>query len=128
MDITILISKIMGPIFIVVAVGVLLNLKNYRLVTEDFLSEPAFVYLGGLIALSCGIIIVLVHNLWVLNGRVIITILGWMSVVKGVSLLVFPEIASKLARAYVKNSGLLIAHLIVALAIGAVLTIIGYYI
>ena len=122
---SILIAKILGPMYIVIAIGILLNMKNYQTVTEDFSREPALAYLGGIAAFIFGILIVLFHNVWIMNGRVIITIIGWMALIKGTWLIVFPRSLVPLTKLFNKT-GVLAISFIIVLILGATLTIMGY--
>ncbi len=45
----------------------------------------------GITTLVIGIAMVLVHNVWVSDWRVTITILGWLTLLKGLDLLFFPK-------------------------------------
>ncbi len=45
----------------------------------------------GITTLIIGIAMVLVHNLWVLDWRVVITIMGWLTLIKGLDLLLLPK-------------------------------------
>jgi hypothetical protein len=126
MEISILLAKILGPMYIVIAIGILLNMKNYQTVMEDFSQEPALIYLGGLVAFIFGIIIVLFHNIWMMNGRVIITIIGWMALIKGVWLIVFPRSLASSVRLFNKT-GFLAVSMVIVFILGALLTIMGYF-
>jgi uncharacterized protein YjeT (DUF2065 family) len=53
--------------------------------------DSAQVFLGGLIALILGALLVAGHNLWVADWRVSITLMGWLTLLKGVLRLLFPE-------------------------------------
>ncbi len=44
-------------------------------------------FIGGIIGLLFGAFVVSVHNIWVMDWPVIITILGWRSWIKGVALM-----------------------------------------
>ena len=126
MEISILLAKILGPMYIVMAIGILLNMKNYQTVMEDFSQEPALIYLGGLIAFIFGIVIVIFHNVWVMNGRIIITIIGWMALIKGVWLIVLPGSLASSVKLFSK-SGFLAVGMVIVLILGALLTIMGYF-
>lgn len=119
-------ARIIGPILIIVAVGVLLNLRNYRKLLDEFPASTSLLYLGGLMSLVFGILIVQFHNVWKLDWPLIITILGWGGVVKGALIMVFPKAVSRLADPYKKHTGLVIGWVLVALAIGILLTVMGY--
>ena len=121
-----LIAKILGPYMVIVAIGILCNLKSYQKMMEDFLKNTALIYLGGVFALIVGLLIVLFHNVWMVGWQVIITIFGWIALIKGIWLIVFPNSVGKVTQAYQKRPGLLAAHLIVILIIGVFLMFKAY--
>ena len=86
------IAQIIGLLFCIDAVGVLVNTALYRRIVEEFIESPALRYLGGILALFFGLFILNFNNAWTADWTVIITIIGWLSVVKGVLLIVFPKV------------------------------------
>ena len=86
------IAQIIGLLFSIDAVGVLVNTAFYRRIVEEFIESPALCYLGGILALFFGLFILNFNNAWTADWTVIITIIGWLSVVKGVLLIVFPKV------------------------------------
>ena len=126
MENSILLAKILGPYFVIVAIGLMLNPKFYQGMMEDFLKNSALLYLGGVLALIFGIVVVLFHNVWVTGWQVIITIFGWMGLIKGIWLIVFPNSTGKLTHFYQKKPAILKVHMLIVLAIGMLLTIKGY--
>ena len=86
------IAQIIGLLFSIDAVGVLINTAIYRRMVEEFTESPALRYLGGMLALFFGLFILNFNNAWTADWTVIITIIGWLSVVKGVLLIVFPNV------------------------------------
>ena len=86
------IAQIIGLLFSIDAVGVLINTAIYRRMVEEFTESPALRYLGGILALFFGLFILNFNNAWTADWTVIITIIGWLSVVKGVLLIVFPNV------------------------------------
>ena len=123
---SVLIAKILGPYMVIVAIGIMLNLKFYQGMIEDFFKNTALIYLGGVIALVLGIVIVLFHNEWVAGWPVVITIFGWGGLIKGIWLIVFPNSVGKLTKFYQGKSALLKVHMLIVLAFGMLLTIKGY--
>ena len=105
----------------------LMNRKSIVRIMEDFVKNAAVIYLGALLALVIGIVIVLVHNVWVWGWPVIITILGWIAILKGIWLLLFPKMVDDFMQAYLKYEKLRIFHLIFVLLFGALLTYLGFF-
>ncbi|MBA7509854.1 hypothetical protein ES705_01826 [subsurface metagenome] len=128
MENSIFLAKLLGPYCIIVAVGILFNLRTYQKVMGDFCKNSALIYLGGVMALFFGLLIVLFHNVWVANWVVIITIFGWLGFIKGAWLIILPNTVAKLTEAYQKNVALLVVHLVIILALGVFLTVMGYFV
>ena len=121
-------AQILGLYMVIVALGIMCNLRNYERVMEDFLKNTALIYLGGIIALMFGLLILLFHNVWVAGWEVIITIYGWLALIKGIWLITLPNSVAKVTQLYQKNTSLLVAHLIVVLALGIFLITKGYFV
>ncbi|MDP8253345.1 MAG: hypothetical protein P9X27_02990 [Candidatus Kaelpia aquatica] len=127
MNISVLIAKLLGPCFTVIALGIIFNQKFYQKMMEDFTKNSASVYFGGLSALLFGLLVVLFHNLWIKSWVVMITIFGWAGIVKGIWLIVFPDSISKFMQIYKSNSILLKIHSVLILVLGVTLTMVGYF-
>ncbi|MBN1405682.1 MAG: hypothetical protein JW946_04115 [Candidatus Omnitrophica bacterium] len=127
METSVFIAKLIGPCYLIIAIGMMMNMGFYQKVMEDFCKNSALVLFSGLFALIAGLLIVLSHNVWASNWTVIITIFGWGGLIKGVWLIAFPNTVSKFMHVYQTNKALLIVHPAVALALGAVFTIFGYF-
>jgi len=54
----------------------------------------------GYITFLLGLITVVLHNIWVMDWRVAITILGWTTLLKGVEKIGFPDRVKKTARMF----------------------------
>jgi hypothetical protein len=54
--------------------------------------HPATPIVSGLYAVLMGLLVVLTHNIWTSDLRVIVTVLGWLALASGVVLLFVPEV------------------------------------
>lgn len=125
MDTSLLLARLLGPLYLVVGVGLLLNQSYYRDMFRNLQSGGVFYYLSGALALMFGVAVLLFHNLWVADWRVILTILGWLGVAKGVLLLVFPQAAARLTATFTHGS-LLLGSAVFALLLGNWFCYVGY--
>ncbi len=91
-------AKLIGPIFVIVGIGLLLNGDRYRAVVDEVMSSYTLLYIFGAIALTGGLAIVLTHNVWVWDWPVIITIVGWLMIVRGSLRIIIPQQVEDLAR------------------------------
>jgi len=65
--------------------------------------DPAFVISTGYFTLILGLVTVILHNVWVADWRVIITFLGWSTLIKGIMKIGFPEEIHKQAQRFKKK-------------------------
>ena len=128
MGASIFFARLLGPYLIIIAIGILLNLKTYQKVMEDFVKNSALIYLGGVFALLFGLLVVLFHNVWIAHWIVIITIFGWLGILKGVWLIVLPNTVAKMTESCMKHTAPLVIHLTIILALGIFLTAMGYFV
>lgn len=89
---SLILAKFLGLYFIGIGIVAFVNPNRFGKMCNAFRVKEgdAAVYLGGLIAMMFGAFIVSVHNFWVMDWPVIITILGWWGLIKGVGLLIYP--------------------------------------
>ena len=127
METSLFIAKIFGLLYLVVGAGLILNRKVFQQIMDDFCKNAALILYGGIFSLGIGLVIVLTHNVWVTGWPVIITIIGWIAIIKGVWLIIFPNTVSAFMQAYQKNENLLIAQSVGALIFGIVLTYFGFF-
>ena len=84
---TIILSKIFGLYFLGVGVAFLLNLKQFKAFYNEIAQSKCFCFMGGIMSLFIGAFIISVHNFWIWDYSLIITIIGWLSFFKGFWLL-----------------------------------------
>lgn len=77
--------------FVVMGLAVLINRGEWLSIIDQFFENKAVLLFSGVFTLILGILLVLSHNIWVMDWRVIITFFSWTTFIKGVGLLVFPE-------------------------------------
>lgn len=124
MAISLLLAKIMGAYLIVVAAGLFINKKNYNQTLEEFKGSAHMSIIFGFLALIIGLIVVFVHNLWVNDWRVVITILGWLVLIKGITYFIFPHWIVKTAIKF--KQAALTAYLIPVFVLGIYLLYMGF--
>jgi len=127
MENSIFIARIFGLFYLVMGIGFLYNRKAFQLIMEDFSRNTALLFFSGILALMIGIVIILSHNVWITDWSLMITIIGWAALIKGIWIIVFPNSVVKFIQVYQKNKRLLIVHPIVALALGVILTFFGFF-
>lgn len=126
MENSILLARFIGPFIILIAISVIFNSKLYTQIMDGFFKNPGLAYITGLITFVAGLAVVLSHNIWVMDWRVIITLFGWSALIKGAWLVISPAVSARITDAFVKNIKLLVIPWIIMLALGIFLTAKGY--
>ncbi|MHC4742252.1 MAG: hypothetical protein ACYS8Z_10085 [Planctomycetota bacterium] len=120
------IFQILSLLYVAVGIGILINPDFYRKVFEDFTESPSVLYLGGAIALAIGYLIVAFHNTWAMDVSVIVTIIGWIALLKGLVILIRPKIMIAICKAILKEKGTLKIEAIAIIILGLILSFLGF--
>ena len=124
------IARLMGPVMLIIGIGMIGGMLTegdaYSSLLKEFIGSRALIFMTGVLALVAGLAIVNAHNLWVRDWRVVVTILGWLFIVRGVSNLVFPGTVQTLGDRMIASHGGILAGAAATIALGSILSIMGY--
>jgi uncharacterized membrane protein len=126
MAISTYLAKLIGPIFLTIGVGMLVNGPFYRVLIGEALASHVLIYLSGVLSLLAGLAIVIAHNRWSGGWPVIITVLGWLMVIGGVIRIVVPQVAQMVAGTIYAGRAAIIVVAILCVALGGFLSFKGY--
>jgi hypothetical protein len=124
---TAFISKLIGLYVLIFGVAMLANRPATIAGVGALLRDPGLVLLSGIFALSVGLAIVLAHNVWSGGALpVVVTAIGWLSILKGLVLLFLSQdaLAGYVQAVHFEQSYYVYA--LVTLALGAYLTYGGF--
>ena len=88
------IEIVCGVVLLVFGLSYLINVRFWADSFKSLVNQPALVFPLLLPVLICGLLILLGHNLWVADWRVIVTVVGWAAVIKSIAALLFPKMLS----------------------------------
>lgn len=108
-----------GPTLLATGIGILVSPAAYAQVYRDLVKQPLAVLVTGLLALNLGLLQVLVFEQWNAPSRILMSLLGWMLLLKGVALVVIPRLVERSAERWEKRKLLPVS--------GGVLVAIGIY-
>ena len=106
MQLSKLIAKIASVIYLSASAGAFFGADHYRKIAVDLFSNAGLTYLTGFITVIIGLLIVSYHNRWTKNWTILITILGWIAILKGVFLIAFPQFVKGLSERMFTGLGL----------------------
>ena len=124
MDTSVLLAQMFGLVYTVVGIGIFLDVDRYEALLDEMLKSKTFLYFGGIMSLVAGYLIVTFHNIWEKDWRVLITIIGWIAIVKGVLLLTSPKTILVHSRYW---QGRMQTMSIVTIVLGVVFGYVGFF-
>ena len=127
MDITLFLAQAFGIYLVLGGVGLLLYPHIRTELIERFSADRTVVFIGGFVALLIGTPLVLIHNIW--DGgtlEVIVTILVWLTFLKGVVRMLAPDAVSGWALLLESRPNLLKALMVLMVLVGLYLLYVGF--
>ena len=94
-NISFFLAKFWGWYLIIFFTILSFNPKRILQLLKD-LQDQKFVILISFTAIIIGLLNILTHNIWEADWRLIITLIGWVSLIIGLSLFIFPARTSKI--------------------------------
>ena len=95
-----IIAALLGPTLVVSGAMVLLNLDAMPAIVEELSKSPMLIVLAGYAAFVPGLAILYFHNRWTGGWPVLITLLGWLSLIIGfIRIMFFSQLARLMTRA-----------------------------
>jgi hypothetical protein len=122
----VLIARLIGPLFVAIGVGVLINAPFYVGSVIEGVHSPTLVYMSGVASMLAGLAMLNAYRAWTADWRVIVTILGWLMVIGGIVRIVLPQIATTVAPALYSGTTALMITGAIVLVLGGFLTVKGY--
>ncbi len=86
-----MLAQLLGLFFTVLGIGFIFNRDHIRKVMISIAENHAIQLVAAIVPLLFGGYIVIVHNDWVSNWTLIVTIVGWLIFLAGVFRAVFPS-------------------------------------
>lgn len=90
MMLSLFLAKLIGLTIIIISAAMLANKRDVNLLFGIY-KHPEAVFLTGFLEVGLGLSLVLSHNIWVMDYRVVITIIGWALLARGVARTVAPD-------------------------------------
>jgi len=126
MQTSLFIARLLGPIFLTVGIALLTRPEAFRALLREFIASGVLMYLAGVLGLLGGLAVVLTNNLWVLDWRVLITLVGWTSIVRALVTIFRPQQIVSIGGRLIEHRGTFTIAAVVDLLIGAILSYFGF--
>ncbi len=94
MDTSLFLLKFWGWYCVIFFFILSFNPKRIKQIVED-LQDQKFTILISFLAIIIGLLNILFHNVWEANISLVVTLFGWLALLKGIMLFTFPRTTTK---------------------------------
>lgn len=124
MEVSIFLAKAFSIYFLVVGLAMIIRHKKMKEVIDAFFKNKGGIFLAAIITLILGILLVLFHPRFTADWCVVITVLAWLTLLKGVVYMFVPEFIMYTKKGILSHAGVFYVAGIVCLILAGFL---GYH-
>ncbi|MEZ4200203.1 MAG: hypothetical protein R3B69_01185 [Candidatus Paceibacterota bacterium] len=127
METSMFLTQAFGLFYVIGALALLMHKNFMRDLAQSILVKREMIIFGGFLTLIVGIPLVLVHNVW--EGEpyvIIVTISCWLTFLKGVIRVWFPDFVSQMGTQLVAQATAIRAVSFIMLLVGVYLCYVGF--
>lgn len=121
------VAKIAGPIYLLLGLSFLLYAPVYKKLMAKWQKDHLSLFPLMLLTPIFGLLIIGMHNVWVWNVGLLVTLIGWGLLLKGVVYFLLPGQFLKSSLKMAQNVGLLYLAGLGATVVGGVLGYFAYF-
>jgi hypothetical protein len=121
-----LFARVLGPYLVIAMAVFAARMPDLRALFTSFDSNPMLVWVTGAFTLLTGLVVVALHQEWKGAAAIIVSVLGWLTTIKGIVIMAFPGSYASIANTMSGGSALFIADVVVVGLIGLYLTYVGW--
>lgn len=126
MEISIFLAKVIGLYLIIVSLFMLLRYQVFTDLLREAIKQPGVMFLSAIETIMIGLLLVVGHNIWLWGWPVVITILAWIILIKGIFRLFFPAAAERSGNWWLDHPAYLYVSAVITLIVGIYLTYNGF--
>lgn len=119
-------GKVIGVYLIIVGVTTFMNIHQFLTYANNLMNDASLLFVTGFFTVILGILMVVSHNIWQWNWRVIITIISWLVLLKGISILLCPVTLNKMTLQLFQDENRVYIATVIDFVIGVLLCYFGF--
>lgn len=127
MELSLFLAQVIGIVLFVIGFGFICNATHYQKMFAAVLKNDGFILFSAMFSLIIGTFLVLTHNIWEQSWVVIITIFGWIGLLKGFLLAIFPKQMVKMSSSMLKTAAMFRLAGIFFMLFGGVMLYFGFF-
>ncbi len=119
-------ARVLGPFLVIVDVAAVARTSDMRGLLSEFTASSVWPWVAGAFILLGGLIVVGLHQYWRGAAAIIVSVLGWLVVLRGLFMLAFPDTFVSLANNMIDAQTWWQAVCIAFAVVGLYLTYVGW--
>jgi len=121
-------ARVLGPFLVLVPGIIIVRAPDIDSILRSFFQNDVIVWFAGAFLLFCGLLIISFHQYWSSAAAIIISLFGWFLALRGLALLVAPQLIARGADAAIKLLPVVQAGFSVLVLAGLWLTYVGWFV
>ena len=126
MDLSRFLAKCFGIYFLILTLAMFTNMPQFMQRIDSLIHDSNAMFVTGFFTLILGVMLVVGHNIWEKNWRVIITIIAWLTLLKGVLILYYPSGLSEFSMSIMGSATAAYCSAAFDFALGCILVYCGF--
>ena len=121
-----LFARVLGPYLFIAALTMIGRTAYMRSMIEAFSADAVWPWVAGAFVLPMGLVVIVLHPYWRGPSAAVVSLLGWLSVVKGIALMAFPQAYLSMGQSALSAAAWWQAGSALVAVVGLYLTFIGW--
>lgn len=84
-------AQVLGPYLLIAAATLVARPQYTKTLLHSFDSNSGWAWIAGAFVLPMGLVVVVLHPYWRGAAAAIVSVLGWLTVLKGIALMALPQ-------------------------------------
>ncbi len=121
-----LLARIIGPYILIAGLSLMINRAGYQKLLDELRGQALLLLAMGAFTLILGLMMVQFHNIWVFDWPVLVTLIGWIMIIKGAMAMLAPDAMMRVAERFSANNTALSIQAVMAILFGVYMSYMGY--
>jgi hypothetical protein len=84
-------ARVLGPFLVIVTATAVARASQMRTLLSDFDANSLWPWVTGAFVLLSGLVVIALHQYWRGTAAIVVSLLGWLTALKGLIVMAFPH-------------------------------------